>query len=91
MLRMMLQHQIPLDQAEVVYTAEQPYLGLVHALAEEFGLKIDAAQGVPVYLSQTGQALLGFYRWIGSGFDPAELSELCRAGLVRTFPETASV
>ena len=90
-LRMVLRNKNPFDQVELVYTAEQPYLGLIHSLAEEFDLEIDAAQGVPVYLSQPGQALLGFYRWIGSGFDPMELGELCRAGLIRALPETGPV
>lgn len=44
-----------------------------------------------MYLSQPGQALLGFYRWIGSGFDSMELGELCRAGLIRALPEIGPV
>ncbi|MCC7263377.1 MAG: PD-(D/E)XK nuclease family protein [Candidatus Latescibacteria bacterium] len=90
-LREMLQGTIPLDQVELVYTTEQPYLGLVHSLAEQLEIEVDAVQGFPPYLSPVGQALTGFYRWVGSGFDPAEMAELCRAGLIGASPQTGPV
>lgn len=37
------------------------------------------------------QALTGFHRWIGSGHDPGELAELCRAGLLKGLPEAGAV
>ncbi len=90
-LRDVLRNRIPVDQVELVYAAEQPYLSLAHATAGELGIEVDAAQGLPPFLSQAGQALLGFFRWIGSGFDPAELADLCRAGLLSGLPELGPV
>jgi len=91
MLRDVLRRGLPLDQVELAYSAEQPYLDLIHSLAGELGIKIYAVQGFAPHLSQVGQALTGFYRWIGSGRDPGELAELCRAGLLKGLPEAGPV
>ena len=81
-LRDILHRKIPLDTVEIAYTTELPYLGLLHDAAERFDLPIAFAGGIPVTLTQPGQALSGFCRWIGSGFDAEELVGLCRAGLL---------
>jgi RecB family exonuclease len=84
--REVLHNKISLDTVEIAYTTESPYLGLLHNAAERFAVPVAFFGGIPVALTQPGQALLGFYRWIGSGFDAEELVRLGRAGLL-TFNE----
>ena len=81
-LREVLHQDIALDTVEIAYTRESPYLALLHDAAERFQIPVSFAEGVPVTLTRPGQALAGFYRWIGSGRDPAEVVGICRAGLI---------
>lgn len=73
---------IALDQVEVVYTTEAPYLPLLVAAAERYDLQVAFAEGIPVTLTTPGQALASYYRWIQKGFDAGELAAMCRARLV---------
>ena len=82
--REILHENIPLDQVEIAYTAKSPYLSLLQDAVERFHLS-DAttfANGIPLTLTRPGQAILGFYRWIGANFDATELIDLCRADLL---------
>ncbi len=81
-LRDIHHRRIPLDTVEIAYTVESPYSTLLYDAAERFDLPTAFASGIPVGLTRPGQALSGFYRWIGSGFDAAEWIGLCRAGLL---------
>jgi RecB family exonuclease len=81
-LRDLLSHRYPLDTVEVAYTADRPYLVLLHDLAERFGLSITFASGLPPDLTRPGQALTGFLGWIASGLEVDELIALCQARLV---------
>ena len=81
-LREILRDDIPLDAVEIAYTTESPYLTLLYDAAERFELPVAFAAGIPVMLTRPGQALAGFYRWIGSRFEASELIGLCRAGLL---------
>lgn len=90
-LRAVLQDGQPLDQVELVYTVDQPYLALVHELSEQWGMEIESSQGFPPGLSPVGLALFGFFRWVGSGFEATELAELCRAGLICGPPPSGSL
>lgn len=79
-LRDALTRNLPLDQIELVYTAESTYLRLIYDAVERFELEADFAVGVPVTLTRPGQAIIGFLRWCGSGTDARELVSLCRSG-----------
>ncbi len=81
-LRELLREDVRLDQIELVYTAEDPYLPLLVDVMERLQLPASYAAGVPVTLTSTGQALLGFYRWIASGLDPDLLVQLLRSRLL---------
>jgi len=82
-LREILQLEAPLDEVEIAYTVDSPYLGLLCDAAECLDAPAAFYGGIPVTLTRPGQALAGFYRWIGSGFEAGELIGLCRAGLLR--------
>jgi ATP-dependent helicase/nuclease subunit B len=73
---------IPLDDVEIAYTVEQPYQNLLCDLVQRFEIPSTFAGGMPVNTTRVGQALIGFYRWIGSGFLSDEWVWLCRSGLV---------
>lgn len=81
-LRDLLSHRYPLDTVEVAYTADRPYLVLLHDLAERFDLSVTFASGLPPDLTRPGQALAGFLGWIASGLEVDELITLCQARLV---------
>ncbi|MEX0600291.1 MAG: PD-(D/E)XK nuclease family protein [Rhodothermales bacterium] len=81
-LRELLQGGIRLDEIEIVYSAEHPYLPLLVDTFDRLDLPASYAAGVPVVLTRTGQALIGFYRWIASGFDTEELAGLLRSRLL---------
>ena len=78
-LREVLQGRIPFDHVEIAYTSERPYLARLYNLTERYDLPATFASGLPVRFTRPGQALVGFYSWILSGFSSAELISLCRA------------
>lgn len=81
-LRELLAGGVALDEIEIAYTSEQPYLTLLVEETERLGLSATFGAGVPVTHTRPGQALLGFLRWISSGFDPTELVRLFRSRLI---------
>ena len=89
-LREILRLEMPLDEVEIAYTVDSPYLGTLCDAAECLDVPAAFSGGIPVTLTRPGQALAGFYRWIGSGFEAGELIGMCRAGLIRLgeVPET---
>lgn len=74
---------IPLDEVEIVYTTENPYRNLLCDLVQRFEIPATFAEGMTVDTTRVGQALIGFYRWIGAGFLANEWVWLCRSGLVK--------
>ena len=80
--RDILAQERPLDEVEIAYTTDAPYLALLHGLSERFDVPLSFASGLPPERTRPGQALLGFVRWVASGFDAAELAGLCRARLI---------
>lgn len=73
---------IALDEVEIAYTSESPYLSYLVEESERLGLPATFAAGVPVTYTRPGQALLGFLGWIASGFDPQMLVRLFRSRLI---------
>ncbi len=71
-----------LDEVEIAYTSENPYLSYLVEESERLGFPVTFAAGVPVTYTRPGQALLGFLRWIASGFDPHVLVRLFRSRLI---------
>lgn len=72
----------PLDEVEIAYTTDAPYVALLHGLSERVDVPLSFASGLPPERTRPGQALLGFVRWIASGFEATELTGLCRARLI---------
>ncbi len=81
-LRDLRAEQMALDEVEIVYTTENPYLSVLCDVLKRFDVPATFAGGLPVNTTRVGQAMIGFYRWIGSGFLAEEWVWLCRAGLV---------
>jgi hypothetical protein len=73
----------PFDDAEVVYTARDPYLPLAFELTAEYGIPCTFAEGIPAHFTRPGQAVLGFLRWIGGRWDASELQKIARAGTLK--------
>jgi len=88
-LRDVLSRDLPFDQVEIAYTAEDPYLNALLTAAERFDVPMTFATGRPVLSAPSGQALRGFFRWMAQGFDTAVLTALCRARLL-TFDRDVS-
>lgn len=62
------------DQSEVGGTKTEP---VVSDATSTTGATL--AEGRPVASSDTGQSLIGYYRWVASGFDAGELGRLAHA------------
>lgn len=78
-LRELLSEGRLLDEIEIAYTSERPYLSLLVEETDRLDLPATFAGGVPVTYTRPGQALLSFLRWMASGYDPAELVRLFRS------------
>ena len=81
-LREALRAGARVDEIELAYTSEDPYLPLIVDVLD--GLQIPAryAAGVPVILTRAGQSLLGFYRWMAEDCKPEPLVSLLRSRLL---------
>ena len=82
-LQEILEKDIPLDEVEIAFAANQPYLSLVADLANRIGIDLSLGTGLPALQTRSGQALHGFYEWIQEDFDVQVLIRLLRGGLLR--------
>ncbi len=73
-----------LDEAEVVYTARDPYLSLAYELTSEYSIPATFAEGIAAPFTRPGQAVIGFLHWIGDDFDTTHLQRIARAGALKT-------
>jgi RecB family exonuclease len=80
-LRDVLARGLPLDQVEIAYTADDPYLGQWCGTIDRFDVPATLATGRSALWTRTGQALRGFYQWLAQGGDSEQLAALCRARL----------
>ena len=71
------------DDAEIVYTARDPYLPLIYELTAEYEVPCTFAEGIASHFTRPGQAALAFLRWIGEGWHAVELQEIVQPGLAR--------
>jgi RecB family exonuclease len=81
-IQVLLSARSALDEAEIAYTAETPYLAAVHNAVQRFRLKATYGAGIPVTFSRPGKALVAFYQWIADDFAVDTLVQACRSGLV---------
>lgn len=89
-----------LDEVEIIYTAPDPYLGLIYETAtrlfasngtappaaedaNDFGLPISFADGIPVSYSRPGRALSWWAEWVAAGFPQQSLVNAIREGLLK--------
>lgn len=89
-LRDALARGLAWDEVEIAYTANDPYLALLHAeVAALEGLPATFAAGFPLRLTRTGHALRGLLDWLEQGREAAVLVRLLQGGLLafRHHPE----
>ncbi len=83
-VRHALRQAAPFDDAEVLYTAREPYLALAYELTAEHAIPATFAEGISSAYTRPGQAALAFLRWIANDFDAVHLQKIARAGSIRT-------
>lgn len=66
-LREVLDHGLPLDDVEIVYTATSPYEGLLYDAVQRWDVPADFAAGIPATFTHPGQRLHAFLMWISEG------------------------
>ena len=81
-LRTILDEGVPFDDVEIAYGGEAPYLARLVDLADRFEIPIAFSAGIPASLTRPGQAVLGFLRWVATGFSADALVDLARGGLL---------
>ena len=82
-VRDLLNAEVPLDEVEIAVAGEQPYVSLLADRAEQLGLPVSIATGVPAGQTRTGTALLAFLEWVTEDFDPSLLIRMLRSGRLR--------
>lgn len=82
--RDMREKNLAFGDIEIAYTTPNPYLPLLCDIIAYCDIPATFAAGKPISLTRTGQAIISYYRWIGSGFDVEELIGMCRAGLIHS-------
>jgi ATP-dependent helicase/nuclease subunit B len=78
--RSILDERVPFDDAEIVYTARDPYLALAYELAAQHGVPCTFAEGIASQFTRPGQAALHFLRWMGEGWQAIHLQQAARSG-----------
>lgn len=81
-LQILLDERIPLDSAEIAYTAETPFLAALHNAVQRFDIKATYGAGIPVTYSRPGRALVAFYEWMADDYAVDTLALACRTGLI---------
>ncbi len=89
--RAILGAAIPFDDAEIVYTTREPYLALGFELAAEHAVPCTFAEGVSSHYTRPGQAVLGFLRWMGGGWDAVHLQRIARSGVMSLGDDPATL
>jgi RecB family exonuclease len=73
-----------LDSAEIAYTSRDLFVPLIHELAAELDLPVTFEEGIPVFYTRPGQALLGYLEWLRRGWDAPVLRKLISSGVIET-------
>ncbi|MBI5725322.1 MAG: PD-(D/E)XK nuclease family protein [Planctomycetes bacterium] len=90
-LRTILKEGLSLDEAEIICTQGDPYVGIVHELAQCYrpqgdegpaGLPVTFADGLPAGFSRPGRALAGWLDWIQLDYPQTKLIGLLQDGLL---------
>jgi ATP-dependent helicase/nuclease subunit B len=82
-IRNVLRRAAPYDDAEIVYTARDPYLALAYELTAEHRIPATFAEGISAAYTRPGQAVLGFLRWVEGDFAAVHLQQIARAGVLK--------
>lgn len=81
-LRTILSENLPLDDAEIIYTDTATYVPLIIELAAEYDVPCTFAQGIPVTFSRPGQAAIGLLDWLAGNYDANVLRKFVAEGCI---------
>jgi len=91
-LRHCLQHRLPWDDVELLYTDTDQYVSLAYetisSLSQPGGelgdeLAVTFAEGIPCWYSRPGRALLAWIHWTSNDCQASELVRMVKEGLLR--------
>jgi len=85
-LRRCLANGWPLDQVEVLHTDTETYVSRFYEIAEQLGVPVTFAEGLPVRYSRPGRALAAWLAWQANNFPQNTLVEMIRDGLLEDVP-----
>ena len=80
---------IPLDQAAIYYSTQEPYAHLCYALAQELTLPITFGQGINIRCTNPGRLYFGLLAWAEGGFKVSDFVPLITNGELKISDENA--
>jgi RecB family exonuclease len=78
--RRILAEGIPIDDVELVISAMDPYVSMIHEIAAALDLPATFGTGIPVQYTRPGAALLLFLHWVREDFSAVLMSRLFSRG-----------
>ncbi|MCK5412221.1 MAG: PD-(D/E)XK nuclease family protein [Gemmatimonadetes bacterium] len=71
------------DEVEIVAADPQAYGSALHALAEQLGIPVTFAVGLPVERTRPGRTVASYFRWLDGGFGADVFRQLLETGDLR--------
>ena len=71
-----------IDDAEVIYTNEEPYLEFINIISQKLEIPVNFSCGLPGDKSRAGKCLKGFLIWIKDDFSEVHLRNLLKYNLL---------
>ncbi len=71
------------DEVEIVAADPQAYGSALHALAEQLGIPVTFAVGLPVERTRPGRTVAAYFRWLDGGFGADLFRQLLETGDLR--------
>jgi RecB family exonuclease len=82
--RKLREEENSLDSAEIAYTSRDVFVPVIHELGAELDLPVTFEEGIPVFYTRPGQALLGYLEWLRRDWDAPVLRKLISSGVIET-------
>jgi len=78
--RRILKLGIPFDDVELLVTALDPYISVIHEIAQSLDVPVTFSSGIPISYSRPGKALLLYLQWQEEDFSESSLRRLLSGG-----------
>ena len=79
-LRRIMDNKLPADQVEIVFTDLKDYADIIYSACQKTGIPATFSDGIPYYITKTGQALRMFLLWIKNDFQEIYLRNILESG-----------